>query len=152
MDIRLTTKGELVDGELPRTTLTAELRHWLRSANQGATVSELELVLRQQFPERLVFLTSEETSQEPFFSTPHTGRALAILQDLLDDPVRQAIAHLREAITVREQQGDPWPEGRLNLGIAYAQVGDYDQAQRWLTEAVNFLRYPDYGHRAEMAA
>ena len=77
----------------------------------------------------------------------HT-QASELLACLDERPASEIIAGLEEVIARREQQGDYWPEGRLNLGIAHACLGEYEDARRWLEDAVNILRYPSYIPRA----
>jgi hypothetical protein len=81
------------------------------------------------------------------------GTADALLVHMGEQRARRIIATLEEVIARREQQGDYWPEGRLNLGIAYACLGEYEDARHWLDDAANMLKYPSYIPRsAEMAA
>jgi tetratricopeptide (TPR) repeat protein len=52
-------------------------------------------------------------------------------------PLRQAVAFLEEAVRRREAQGDLWPDGRLELGIAYTLLEDWQRAQRVLDEVID---------------
>jgi tetratricopeptide (TPR) repeat protein len=77
------------------------------------------------------------------------------LERLAQAPVRETIAFLEEVIARRQERGDLWPDGRLNLGIAYAALGDYEEARRILEEVIDICesggRYP-YGEEMAMAA
>jgi tetratricopeptide (TPR) repeat protein len=68
--------------------------------------------------------------------------AFAQLARLEKEATAQAISILSRMIEQREQQNDPYPEGRLNLGVAYASLGDYERALPLLERAVALYTDP----------
>ena len=68
---------------------------------------------------------------------------MKLLGQLEELCLRQVIETLTKTIQHRETQEDYWPEGRLNAGIAYAILGDYQVARRWLEEAVDIFAGSD---------
>lgn len=57
-------------------------------------------------------------------------------------PIVQAISLLEAAITDRAQVNDPFPEGRLHIGVAYSALGDYATARQYLEQARRFYEDP----------
>lgn len=50
------------------------------------------------------------------------------------------VAFLQEAVAKREARNDLWPEGRLQLGIAYAALKEYPAARRTLDEVIRICQ------------
>jgi tetratricopeptide (TPR) repeat protein len=83
------------------------------------------------------FVVAGDRADGPILEN-HAIRAVAfsLLTRLGQKPVADAISLLSRMIEQRDQQGDTFPEGRLNLGVAYAAVGDYERALPLLGRAV----------------
>ncbi len=50
--------------------------------------------------------------------------------------LREIAEFMQEVVQKREARGDLWPEGRLQLGIAYAALKEYADARRVLDEVI----------------
>ena len=61
------------------------------------------------------------------------------IASLEQQPLRAILGVIEAELAEREAQDDPWPEGRLNAGIAYAAVGDYVRARELLQDAVDIF-------------
>lgn len=150
------TQVEVTDEPSPRFhgTLTNHLRGLLERADPSReTLGDLERSLKHLFGDTLTVKLSESTRDRTLFANELVSTAESLLVRLDQQHARQIIAVLEEVIARRELQEDYWPEGRLNLGIAYASLEEYDDARRWLDDAVNMLRHPSYvGRGEEMAA
>jgi tetratricopeptide (TPR) repeat protein len=131
-------------------TLTRELHGILERAKPGReTVPNLERSLKEGFGDGVAVRIAQGAQDSLLLADELMGRADALLARIGERRARQVIAALEEVIARREQQGDYWPEGRLNLGIAYACLGEYEDARRWLDDAANMLKYPSYIPRSE---
>lgn len=67
----------------------------------------------------------------------------SLLAALEQAPARAAITLLDGLVRQREQRGDPDPEALLDLGIAYAAVGDFERSIHHLERAAAVLGEPD---------
>lgn len=134
--------------------LTAELVRILERADpSGLLAGELEGQLRVVFQDRIRIDLERDLARRPLFTSVLHSQALALLEQIEQAGLRQAIEALANAIEQRQQLDDPWPEGRLNLGIAYATAGDFAAAQRSLEEAVDLGSGKDlFRQEAMMAA
>lgn len=145
-------RAQLTGEPVPRFhgALTSQLHGILESADpSGETFGDLERSLKEAFEHDLTVKVSDATRGQLVLANNIATRASELMVRLDEQRARQIIAGLEEVITRREQQGDYWPEGRLNLGIAYASLGEYEAAKRWLEDAVNMFRYPSYIPRSE---
>jgi hypothetical protein len=134
-------------------TLTSELHGILERARPGReTVAKLERSLKEVFEHGVAVRIPGGTEGRLFLASQTLGRADELLVRLGEQRARRIIADLEEVIARRQQQGDYWPEGRLNLGIAHACLGEYEQAKYWLDDAANMLKYPSYLGRSEAMA
>jgi tetratricopeptide (TPR) repeat protein len=80
---------------------------------------------------------------EPVFdSRKLRGDVLAIATRLKQQPIQETIDLLLRMIEQREKQNDPYPEGKLNLGIAYSAMGEYDKCIDNLEDAINLYSDP----------
>jgi tetratricopeptide (TPR) repeat protein len=87
--------------------------------------------------------TLGEHLDEPVFeSRTLRGDVLAIATSLKQQPILETIGLLRRMIEQREKQNDPYPEGRLNLGIAYFAMGEYDKCIDNLEHAIALYSDP----------
>jgi tetratricopeptide (TPR) repeat protein len=68
--------------------------------------------------------------------TLHT-QALNVIDRIQKEPIRETIELLGRLIEQHERQGDRYPEGYLNLGIALAAAGDLDKSVEPLRTAVD---------------
>jgi hypothetical protein len=134
--------------------LTSELHAILERTKPGReTIGDLERALKEGFGDGVAIRISEGARDRLVLADELVGTADALLMHMGEQRARRIIATLEEVIARREQQGDYWPEGRLNLGVAYACLGEYEDARHWLDDAANMLKYPSYIPRsAEMAA
>jgi tetratricopeptide (TPR) repeat protein len=103
---------------------------WLRLAGEPASAAE-------------EFVTAGDGLHGPIFDN-HTARAEAFshLTRLEQEPITQTITLLSRMIEQREQQNNLYPEGRLNLGVAYVAVGDYERGLPLLERAVALYTDP----------
>jgi hypothetical protein len=76
------------------------------------------------------------------------------LEKLEELPVSEMVEFLEDTIHRRQAQMDLWPEGRLEMGIAYAALGEYERASAVLIELITICesggRY--YSENMAMAA
>ena len=135
-------------------SLTIQLCEFLQGADlAGATVDDLERSFVERFRQNVAVKIAEGVRDQTLFAAYAVrSRSIELLKHLDELEAREMIAGLEATIAQRQQQGDYWPEGRLNLGIAYACLGEYDGAKRWLEDATNMLRYPSYVQRSEQMA
>ena len=134
-------------------TLTSQLNEILESADPNReTYGDLEDALKEVFKDHITVKVAGAARDQVVLLDNAVTKASGLLAHLNEQSARRIIAGLEEVIAQREQQGDYWPEGRLNLGIAYACLGEYENARRWLDDAVNMFRYPSYIPRSEQMA
>ena len=152
------TEAKLGQGaEQVHGTLTGALYAILDRADAAReSYGELERDLQKALRGILVKVAEAARGQVILTNQITLPRARELIQHLMAGPdeqrAREIIAGLQEVITRREQQGDYWPEGRLNLGIAYACLGEYQDAERWLDEAVDMFRRPSNIGRSKFMA
>lgn len=134
-------------------TLTSELHGILERTKPGReTIADLERSLKEVFEHGIAVRISDGAGGRLLLANQVLGRADELLVRMGEQRARRIIADLEEVIARRQQRGDYWPEGRLNLGIAYACLGEYEQAKHWLEDAENMLKYPSYIGRSEAMA
>ena len=73
-------------------------------------------------------------SKSVFGSPVLQGKVFQLLAESDREPIRQVIHILRRSI---EQRKDFSPEGHLNLGVAYAALGDHDNSIAALERAID---------------
>jgi Flp pilus assembly protein TadD len=73
---------------------------------------------------------------ELFLGNQELAELYQAFEQIEQQPVHQAVEFLEEVIQRREAQNDLWPEGRLELGIAYAALGEWEQARKELDEVI----------------
>ena len=114
----------LAEVDAPRLTYG----HWLESARDSTG----SLPIAVAAPNRL---------DQPVFENHRLREsALATLLRLELEPIEEAVGMLRRLIDERQQQGDQDPAGRLDLGIACAETGDFTAAVDALERAVSLYR------------
>lgn len=99
----------------------AEIKKAMR--RHGASISLPEPILSANVNDGSLFLNS---SKKP-----------SVIRKIEQDnktTLLQIAGFLQSVISKREARGDLWPEGRLQLGIAYAELQNYENAQRVLEE------------------
>jgi len=135
-------------------TLTKQFYEILTSADASReTFGDLERSLQEAFGHDVTVRVADATRDQIVLANNTVcTRADELIARLEEQRPRQIIAGLEEVIARREQQGDYWPEGRLNLGIAYACLGEYENARRWLADAVDMFRSPSYIPRSQQMA
>lgn len=76
------------------------------------------------------------------------------LEEIEQSSIREAVSFLENVIRRRESQDDLWPDGRLELGLAHAALGDYVRASRVLIEVIEICESGGkyYGQNMAMAA
>lgn len=125
-------------------TLTSQLHKFLESADASReTFGDLERSLKEVFGDNLTIKLSAAARHQPVFAN-HLARASELMTRLDQRDEHAIIDGLKQVIERREKQQDNWPEARLNLGIAYACLGEYGEARRWLEEATRMIEYPSY--------
>ncbi len=114
-----------------------------KEGEQGLTYDEWFRRAAEPLPVNAEFVILGEGRDEPVFANRAArDRALAILTQLEQEPIRQAITSLSRLIEQREQQNDPYPEGKLNLGVAYIAMGNYEHGLPLLKHAVSLYTEP----------
>lgn len=89
------------------------------------------------------FVTAGDRTDGPIFDNRVMhDEALSHLMHLEQESIKQSITILRRMVEQREQQNDPYPEGRLNLGVACAAIGDYKRGLLELQRAVALYKDP----------
>ncbi|MBK9710144.1 MAG: caspase family protein [Kouleothrix sp.] len=130
-----------------------------RPAYHGALTYGLVDALAQTEPAGLTYTRWVEAAELRGAAAPvvqGTGRDEPLFRprSLLDGALAQAIAIerqpivatiglLRRLIEQREQHGDLAPEARLNLGIAYAAIGEYEKSVDALERAIALYSDPN---------
>lgn len=150
MALRASTKAETVETR----DLTKALLALLAEVDRATfTLGDLERFLDTHEAKGMVVLMADEVRPRLLFRPAAYTDALAAL-DALERAPLQVLADTLDHLTAsHEAQDDPWPEGRLNAGIAYELVGDLDAARRRLEEAVAILEGRGVGNEAaQMAA
>lgn len=116
---------------------------------------DLARSLNEVLGPRVTIKIAEEARTQLLLADSHHSKANELLKRMAQQQEHQIIDVLKDMIKRRELQRDYWPEGRLNLGIAYACLGEYEEARRWLQEAVIMFRDSSYilhSDQMEMAA
>lgn len=101
-------------------TTQAEIARWLEKRQKEAASGFSPLLLNG----------SSET--QLFFATSAWEALITQTQQLEDEALRQLVIFLQAVVDRRAARGDLWPTGRLELGIAYATLNDWENAQRML--------------------
>lgn len=96
---------------------------WLASVSEQLK-SERPVVLGDHRDERI------------FDNRTLRSEVLELATRIYQEPVFETIRLLLRMIEQREQLGDPYPEGKLNLGIAYAAIGEYNKSIFALESAI----------------
>lgn len=118
-------------------------------------LDDLARSLKEVFLDDVTIKGAQGARSQFLLAGSQHNKAHMLLERMDQQQEHQIIAVLEDMIKRRELQRDYWPEGRLNLGIAYACLGEYEKARRWLQEAVNMFRNPSYilhSDQMEMAA
>jgi hypothetical protein len=102
--------------------------------------------LKQQINSLVLAQAEQNRARSPIIN--HSGEEALFLgnrelvdlirafQQIEQGPARQAVEFLKRTIRRRESQSDLWPEGRLQLGMAYAALGEWELARRELDEVI----------------
>lgn len=108
----------------------------VRTTN-AAFQQQLELSLRTQstdslhLPAPLIAAPNDQL----LLSNPALTELLREIRAVEQAPIREIAQFLQAMVDKREARGDLWPDGRLQLGIAYAALEEYTRAREVL-EAV----------------
>ena len=78
--------------------------------------------------------------EDLFLGNPDLAQVYASLEKIEQAPLRDTAAFLEEVIRRRESQEDLWPDGRLELGILYAALGEYRQASLVLDDVIQICK------------
>jgi hypothetical protein len=98
-----------------------------------------------------MFITDDEA--QLLLSTPEMTQVVQAINQEEQRPLREIVDFLETVIAKRAARDDLWPEGRLQLGIAYATLQEYANARRVLQEVIQICESGGrYMERAEMAA
>ena len=108
---------------------------FLEQKSKRARLMELEADLRKVFGSDIYVKIEKEGHQATFLADPLQHKALQFVDQIAAREIADLIKVLSDMVASREQQGDWWPEGRLNLGIAYATAGEYTKACDFLEQA-----------------
>jgi tetratricopeptide (TPR) repeat protein len=87
-----------------------------------------------QFEMPKIFYSGDD---ELFLGNSDLANVYHSLERIEQNSLREAVDFLEEVIRRREAQDDLWPDGRLELGLAYAALGDYQGASRLLEEVID---------------
>ena len=121
--------------------LTARLLQVVdRPAGEVGSLAQVLDDLGEELERDYGVATTEAAAQRPFLAHSALHAALTAIRNLEQRPLRAALDTVETITTSRQEQGDAWPEGRLTSGILYAELGDYEQAERRLDEAVRVLK------------
>jgi hypothetical protein len=128
----------------PRTTTVGDFAQQLTKALQG-------LNNEQRTIPAPMFITDDEA--QLLLSTPEMTQVVQAINQEEQRPLREIVDFLETVIAKRAARDDLWPEGRLQLGIAYATLQEYANARRVLQEVIQICESGGrYMERAEMAA
>ncbi len=101
-----------------------------------------------QFEMPKVFYSNDN---ELFLGNSDLTNVYHSLERIEQNSLREGVEFLEEIIRRREAQDDLWPDGRLELGLAYAALGDYEQASRLLEEVINICETGGKYHSQNIA-
>ena len=79
----------------------------------------------------------EFLQKPPFDNSVLREEVVALITKLEQTSIYETIRLLRRMIEQRQQQNDYYPEGHLNLGLAYSVIGDYDGSVDHLERAIS---------------
>ena len=79
----------------------------------------------------------EFLQKPPFDNSVLREEVVALVTKLEQTSIYETIRLLRRMIEQRQQQNDLYPEGHLNLGLAYSVIGDYDGSVDHLERAIS---------------
>ncbi len=104
-------------------TFEKNLRHLVRQiADQQNTLPEL--------------LIAHQGNDQPFLSNQPMANFLRSIRQIEQKPLAEIANSLQTTIDKRQARNDLWPDGRLQLGIAYAELGEYALARRIFDEVI----------------
>lgn len=101
-----------------------------------------ELTYTQLIEGTKAFAQGDDQDKPLFFNHTRNAAILQLVREIEQTPIQATIVLLHRLIEQREQQGDLYPEGRLNVGIAYAAIKDYDKGIGYLERAVALYSDP----------
>ncbi len=116
--------------------MTAALVSALSEAgSESLSVAQLSEAMSAGFDDdRLIPMVLGEATNAPLFDPEPNHQTIYVLAARAEhQPVRKTAERLRILI---ERNGDVYPEGYLNLGIAYAFLGEHDRAIAALEKAI----------------
>ena len=128
----------------PQSTSVGEFAHQVTKAIQGLNNEQ------RTVPEP-TFVTGD--AAQLFLSAPAMTQVVQAINEEAQRPLREVVTFFESVIAKRAERDDLWPEGRLQLGIAYALLQDYLNARRVLEEVIQICESGGrYMERAAMAA
>jgi hypothetical protein len=104
--------------------------------------------IKEAFPIRKAepnpnWLVGDDLDAPIFTNWTLKDEVMNLVTTIEQQPIRETIDLLRRLRDQRLQQGDPYPEGFLNLGIARSAIGKYDKGIQALERAVALYDNPD---------
>lgn len=105
---------------------------WRSSVQTGLS----KIFAYQQAPDAMMALPRNGAF---FLSTQEQSEFQAMMTFLRQTELMEVASFLSAQVEKHQEREDYWPEGRLQLGIAYALLSEYTKARQVLEDMVNFL-------------
>jgi tetratricopeptide (TPR) repeat protein len=83
------------------------------------------------------------TGESLFLGNADLAELYQSLKRIEQSPLREAAAFFEAAIQRRADTGDLWPDGRLQLGIALAELGEFERASNVLEQVIEICERGD---------
>jgi hypothetical protein len=110
-----------------------------RQSTNRAFARSVQQYLQRQGHD-LIILPEAQTrhpgDDQLFLSNQPLAELMQEIRQAEHKSLRETVEFLQEVVQKREARGNLWPEGRLQLGIAYATLEEYADARRVLDEVI----------------
>jgi hypothetical protein len=110
-------------------------------------IEEILLPTERRFDDQKIFYADDD---QLFLGNKDLTTVYESLGRIEQNSIREAVSFLEDVVRRRQSQDDLWPDGRLELGLAYAALGDYEQASRVLTEVIEICESGGKYHSQNM--
>lgn len=121
-----------------RGRLTNALVEVLNQSGMSLDVAHLRDAIKRQFADielpAIKTAKPNDDKRPVLLSATHTD-AIATINEIMSQPMRKNAEQIQIGVTQFEKKYGAWAEGRLNVGLAMAEIGQIDDAINWMTRA-----------------